>query len=96
MKTYIINLDKDEPKLKHMKYQLDFLKLDYERIPGISKYDYILQNENGDQSVNQDKVSETNLLQNINTKYINIICVSTTGGMPNFRRSIFCIKIYKK
>jgi GR25 family glycosyltransferase involved in LPS biosynthesis len=69
MQTYIINLDKDEPKLKHMKYQLDFLKLDYERIPGISKYDYILQNENGGQSVNQDKVSETNLLQNINKYY---------------------------
>ena len=70
MQTYIINLDKDEPKLKHMKYQLDFLKLDYERIPGISKYDYILQNENGDPYVDQVKVAETNLLQNIN-KYFD-------------------------
>jgi len=70
MKTFVINLDTDEAKIKHMKYQLDFLKLDYERISGIPKYDYILENENGEKSVNQAKVAETNLLQNIN-KYFD-------------------------
>jgi len=70
MQTYIINLDMDAPKLKHMKYQLDPLGINFERIPGIPKYDYILQNENGDKSVNQEKVSEKNLLQNIN-KYFD-------------------------
>jgi GR25 family glycosyltransferase involved in LPS biosynthesis len=66
MKTYVINLDFDQAKLKHMKYQLDSLNLAFERIPGISKFDYILHNENGDEYVDQAKATQTNLFQNIN------------------------------
>ena len=69
MKTYVINLDFDQAKLKHMKYQLDSLNLAFERIPGVSKFDYILHNENGEPYVDQAKVIETNLLQNINKYY---------------------------
>jgi GR25 family glycosyltransferase involved in LPS biosynthesis len=69
MKTYVINLDQDQKKLKHMEYQLNPLGMEFERIPGISKYDYILQNENGDSYVNQEKATQDNLLENINKYY---------------------------
>lgn len=52
-----------------MEYQLNSLHIDYERVPGISKYEYTLIDENGHKYINQNKIIETNLLQNINKYY---------------------------
>lgn len=69
MKIYVINLDSDQAKLGSMNRQLSNLGLDFERILGIPKYDYILKNENGEEYLNQEKISQDNLLQNINKYY---------------------------